>query len=262
MMNSLGIGVMIPSTTMRPKIPGYPTAATKFVIHSVRPKKREGTRAEPGAPESSFGWRYHPANPLRDELALLGDQLTADERRRWECRLRALERGPPALVSASARRHLLDPPRVDHQEVGVAPDRDLPLVRAQELGGVFGEHRDEPLEREDLAADVPEQDGERRRDPGDAGGRGPEPRRFLPRRKPLGVLAVCRQKAPRFPNGPEDAGEVRIGSDGDRVAALREVHLERGGPLHFRHPCRGGGSSVQAEVHVRASREEANLLLE
>src|SRR2546428_8161681 len=181
-MNSLGIGEMIPSTTMRPKIPGYPTAATKLVIHSVRPRKREGTRGEPGGPASSFGWRYHPANPLRDELSLLGDQLSADERRRGERRLRALERRPLALVSASSRRHLLDPPRVDDQEVGVAPDRDLPLVRPQELGGGFGEHRDEPLEREDLAADVPEQDGERRRDPGDAGGRRLAPRGVLPPR--------------------------------------------------------------------------------
>src|SRR5437867_1334399 len=139
MMNSLGIGVMIPSTTMRPNIPGYPTAATKFVIHSVRPRKREGTRAEPGASASSFGWRYHPANPLRDELALLGDQLSADERRRGECRLRALE--PRGFLLQRVRRMVarehVDSSVKDRPPEGVAggvrPKRGVHLAASSQV---------------------------------------------------------------------------------------------------------------------------------
>src|SRR2546427_37546 len=276
MMNSLGIGVMIPSRTISPKIAPYPPDAITEAIQSVRPRNREGTRAEPGAPPSRFGRRDHPPDSLRDELSLLGDEFAADERRGRERRLHPLERRPPAFVTAPLRGDLLDPPRVHDEEVRVPADRDLPLVGAEEAGRVRGEHRHKPVEREHLAADVAEQERERRRDPWDSGGRLVERERLLlqcmgrvvaqglrfPRPESRWVLGVGGDERARVGRRAEDPRKVGVPVDGLRVRGFCKVHLERGRPFHGGNICTRRGCPVQSEVDVRVPGHEPQFFPE
>src|SRR3990170_971534 len=105
MMNSLGIGVRIPSTSMRRKIPGYPIAATMAMTHSVSHRKRDaiGFAATTGVRVSRFRGGYHAPEALRGRLSVLHDGLPAEQHGLREAGLHPFEGGPAARVLDALR---------------------------------------------------------------------------------------------------------------------------------------------------------------
>src|SRR3990172_1044655 len=171
MINSLGIGVRIPSTIMRMKIPGYPRSATTPTIQSVRPSNRDAMvrPRETARRVSRFRGRYHATDPFRRRLAVLHDGLASHEHGLGEASLHPFEGRPSALVPQALRGELPVAAGVDHDEAPVPADPDIPFREPEDLRGPGRNRPDGESEGELPRLHAAQEEWQARPDPRHAG---------------------------------------------------------------------------------------------